>query len=258
MAETDYPFTSYVTGTGEAGTREASTMNADAAEDMRGELIMSVVNSVAGGILGGLATGVGVAVGAQVGLRAGIWLQPRPMPHQMASWLEHPLRLRYRNPGELLGLFGLYGGMTVADLGCGTGLFAAEMARMVGRDGLVHAVDLQAPLLAQAAQRVEAAGLGDRVRFHRTGIHALLLEDSSVDVAVMVAVLGEVPAVSLALDEVRRILKPGGRLAVSEEVADPAYAPGPMVRRWATSVGFRFGGITGNPFCYSMIFFNEK
>jgi len=109
----------------------------------------------------GLAVGLGAAVGAQVGLRAGIWRDPRPMPAQMAGWLDHPWRRRYRNPGALLGLFGLFNGMQVADLGCGTGLFTVEMARKVGQTGTVHAVDLHAPLLAQTQRRAAAAaGIG--------------------------------------------------------------------------------------------------
>jgi len=206
----------------------------------------------------GLAVGLGAAVGAQVGLRAGIWRDPRPMPAQMAGWLDHPWRRRYRNPGALLGLFGLFNGMQVADLGCGTGLFTVEMARKVGQTGTVHAVDLHAPLLAQTQRRAAAAGVAERVRCHQSGIHTLPLADKSVDVAVMVAVLGELPARDLALEEVHRVLKPGARLAVSEELPDPAYVPSPWARRWAEAAGFRFGGLTGTPFCYSMILFAQS
>ncbi|HXF62008.1 MAG TPA: methyltransferase domain-containing protein [Caldilineaceae bacterium] len=205
-----------------------------------------------------LATGLGAAVGSQLALRGAAWLQPRPMPHQMAGWLEHPARLRYRNPGELLGLFGLYSGMEVLDLGCGTGLFTVEMARMVGPTGTVHAVDLQAPLLAQTRRRLEAAGLAERVRFHHAGAYGLPLAENSVDVALAVAVLGEIPNRVSALSELRRVIKPGGRLAVSEELPDPAYVPAPLLRGWVERVGFRVGGKTGTPFCYSMVFLNEK
>jgi ubiquinone/menaquinone biosynthesis C-methylase UbiE len=179
------------------------------------------------------------------------------MPHQQAALLEHPLRLRYRHPDKLLGQLGVFSGMTVADLGCGTGLFTLEMAERVGENGQVHAVDIQAQMIAQAKRRVEAAGFGERVRFHHSGIHTLPLADRSVDVAFMAAVLGELPARLLALDEVRRVLKPGGRLAISEELPDPAYTPVPLARRWAEQVGFRFGGLTGNPFCYTLLLFAD-
>ncbi len=127
------------------------------------------------------------------------------MPHQMTAWLEHPLRLRYRNPSALLNLLGLFSGMVVADLGCGSGIFAVEMARLVGPSGKVHAVDLQARMLRHATARVTDAGFADRVTMHCAGLHSLPMTDQSVDVAVMVAVLGEVPVPVLALDEVRRV-----------------------------------------------------
>jgi ubiquinone/menaquinone biosynthesis C-methylase UbiE len=155
-------------------------------------------------------------------------------------------------------LFGLFGGMTVLDLGCGTGLFTEEMARMVGSEGTIHAVDLQPRLLAAARRRLERVGLAQQVDFHAVGAYGLPLRDSSVDVAVLIAVLGEIPDRGRALAEVRRVLKPGARLAVSEELPDPAYVPAYLVRKWGEAAGFGYGGKSGSPFCYSTIFFNHK
>jgi ubiquinone/menaquinone biosynthesis C-methylase UbiE len=220
---------------------------------------LRLVSSFVGNLVGSsVAATVGAAVGSQVSLRAGIWRQPRPMPHQVAAWLDHPARLRYRNPGATLGLLGLFGGMTVLDLGCGTGLFTAEMARMVGAEGTVHAVDLQPAMLALARTRMEKLGLAAQVQFHAVGAYDLPLRDSSVDVAALIAVLGEIPDRSHALAEIRRVLKPGARLAVSEELPDPAYVPARLARKWAEAAGFGYGGKTGSPLCYSMIFFNHK
>jgi SAM-dependent methyltransferase len=219
--------------------------------------VEDVLDTVAGGVTNGLAASAGLLLGSQVALRAGLWLQPRPMPHQHATWLEHPLRLRYRKPGELLGRLGLFSGMSVADLGCGTGLFVLPMAERVGESGKVHAVDIQAQMIAFAQKRTAAAGLSHRVRFYHSGIHTLPLEDDSIDLALLSAVLGELPARVLALDEVRRVLKPGARLAISEELPDPAYTPSPLARRWAEEAGFRFGGLTGNPFCYTLLLFAD-
>ncbi len=205
-----------------------------------------------------VAATVGAAVGSQVSLRAEMWRRPRPMPHQMAHWLDHAARLKYRNPGATLGLFGLFGGMTVLDLGCGTGLFTAEMARMVGAEGTVHAVDLQPSMLARAQARLGRQGLAERVKFHAVGAYDLPLRDNSVDVAVLIAVLGEIPDPAQALAEVRRVLKPGARLAISEELPDPGYVPARQARNWGEAAGFGFGGKTGSPFCYSMVLFNHK
>lgn len=213
---------------------------------------------VTDGVITTLAAGASLLVGSQVALRAGVWMQPRPMPHQQAALLDHPLRLRYRNPSELLGRLGVFAGMNVADLGCGSGLFTLEMAQRVGDQGLVHAVDIQAQMITLAQRRVSVAGLDKRVRFYHSGLHTLPLADKSIDVALMAAVLGQVPARLFALDEVRRVLKPGARLAISEEMPDPGYTPAPLARRWAEQAGFRFGGLEGNPFCYTMLLFADE
>lgn len=215
--------------------------------------VESVVDGVTNSVVTTLAAGASLLVGSQVALRAGVWMQPRPMPHQQAALLDHPLRMRYRDPSALLGRLGIFEGMSVADLGCGTGLFTQEMAARVGNAGKVHAVDIQAQMLEQAQARLKVAGFGQRVRFYHSGLHTLPLADASLDVALMAAVLGELPARLLALDEIRRVLKPGARLAVSEELLDPAYVPPHLVRRWGELAGFRYGGLLGNAFCYTML-----
>jgi len=180
------------------------------------------------------------------------------MPHQFAKVLDHPLRLKYRHPAETLGLFGITAGMTVLDLGCGAGTFTEAAAHMVGEAGLVHAVDIQAPLVEQTRQRIAAAGLSSRVQLHCSGAYQLPLTDSSVDLALLIATLPQIPNKLLVLAELSRVLKPGARLAVSEELPDPAYVPSPVTRHWLTDAGFRFGGQTGTFFCYHMLFINEK
>lgn len=209
------------------------------------------------GLLNILSFGLGVAGGTQAGLRVAYYQQPRPHPHLLASILDHPLRRRYRDPVETLGPFGLGPGMTALDLGCGTGTFSVEMARLVGQEGTVHAVDLQAEMIERAQARVEAAGLSNRVRFHQSGAYQIPLADDSVDVAVLIATLTEIPDRLLALNELRRVLKPGGRLAISEEMPHPGYVPAPVVRKWLRVAGFRYGGQRGTPFCYSLLYFND-
>ena len=201
-----------------------------------------------------LSFGAGALAGSQAGLRSAAYTLPRPMPHQFKALLDHPLRLRYRNPGETIGLFGITGGMSVLDLGCGTGLFTVEAAHLVGPTGTVHAADLQAALVEATRRRVEAAGVAERVVLHHSGAYNLPLADESVDLALLVAVLGEAPDRMRALAEVRRVLKPGGRLAVSEELPNPSYAPAGLVRGWAESVGFEFIAQTGSFFVYNMVF----
>jgi len=205
-----------------------------------------------------LALTLGTFVANQVSLRLACHQQPRPMPHQFAAMLDHAWRLKYRNPAAELGLYGCGAGLHVLDLGCGTGLYTEEMARLVGETGKVYAVDIQQPMVEKTQQRLLSAGLAERVQFHQSGAYQLPLADNSIDLAVMVATLPQIPNKLLTLAELSRVLKPNGRLAISEEAPDPAYVPTFVTRRWLDDAAFRYGGKSGNPFCYHMIFFNNK
>ncbi len=209
------------------------------------------------GLLDLLTLSTGTLVGSQVGLRYANLKQPRPFPRQAANLLDHNLRAKYRDPVQSLTPFGIAPGSTVLDLGCGTGLFTVEMARQVGQDGHVHAVDIQAEMVASTRLRVSAAGLERRVSFHHSGAYRLPLESASVDIAILIATLPEIPDRLLALEEVRRVIRPGGRIAVSEEMLHPAYVPAQVTRRWLRTAGFRYGGQQGSPFCYSLLYFAE-
>lgn len=215
---------------------------------------MSLVSAVTNLLSNTLSMGAGAAVGSQTMLRYQIHKQPYPMPHQLAPALDHPLRLRYRNVAETLGLFGITAGLTVLDVGCGTGLFTVPAARMVGEHGRVIAVDIQRELLEETRSRCVDAGIAERCAFHHAGAYKLPLESQSVDVALCIATLGEAPDRLHVLLELFRVLKSGGRLAVSEELPDPAYLPAGLVRQYAEEAGFSFAGKTGNPFLYQMVF----
>jgi len=205
-----------------------------------------------------LSWGAGSVVGSQVTARTACHLRPRPMPHQFAKALDNPLRLRYRDPSETLGMYGFVVGMTVMDAGCGTGLFTVDMARMVGAKGVVHAVDIQQPMLRKTELRVRQAGVAERVRLHHCGLNAIPLPDDSIDLAVLIATLPQVPDRLGALLELRRVLKPGARIVVSEELPDPAYVPSGVTATWLKDAGFRKIAKMGNPFCYSLIYVNER
>jgi SAM-dependent methyltransferase len=101
---------------------------------------------------------------------------------------------------------------TVADLGCGTGALAAELAPRVRR---VIAVD-QSPAMLRAARRRLAPF--ENVELHEARLEALPLADGSVDAAVAALVLAYVDDPAAALREAARALAPGGRLVVLEAV----------------------------------------
>jgi ArsR family transcriptional regulator len=94
----------------------------------------------------------------------------------------------------------------VGDLGCGTGHVSAALAPFVTR---VVAVDASAQMLQAARARVGAA---DNVDLRRGELEALPIDDQRLDVATLMLVLHHVPEPAVALKEVARVLKPGGRL----------------------------------------------
>jgi ubiquinone/menaquinone biosynthesis C-methylase UbiE len=215
---------------------------------------MSLISSVTKLLGNTISMTAGTVVGSQTALRWQVHRQPYPMPQQVAAVLDHPLRFRYRGVSDTLALFGITSGLTVLDLGCGTGVFTIPAARMVGENGKVIAVDIQMPLLEEVRRRTIEAGVAERCAFHHAGAYRLPLENQSVDVALCIATLGEVPDRLHALLELYRVIKPGGRLAISEELPDPAYLPAGAVRQYGEEAGFSFAGKTGSPFVYQMVF----
>jgi ArsR family transcriptional regulator len=99
---------------------------------------------------------------------------------------------------------------TVADLGCGTGAVAADLAPRVAR---VIAVDQSAEMLRAARRRV---GKLPNVEIHEARLEALPVADATCDAALAVLVLSYLEDPAAALREAVRILRPGGRLVVVE------------------------------------------
>lgn len=105
--------------------------------------------------------------------------------------------------------------MTAMDLGCGMGLFSIAMARMVGDQGCVIAVDIQQRMLDVLQRRAENSGVASRIRTHRAEPDRLGI-DARVDFALAFAVVHEVPNAGNFLTQVCSCLKPDARFLVAE------------------------------------------
>jgi SAM-dependent methyltransferase len=101
-------------------------------------------------------------------------------------------------------------GGVALDVGCGPGTVTASLARAAGQDGLALGLDISEAMLARAV-RVEA---GPQIGFLRADAQRLPLRDETVDAVVSIAVLQLVPDPAVALAEMARVLRAGGRLAV--------------------------------------------
>jgi ubiquinone/menaquinone biosynthesis C-methylase UbiE len=142
-------------------------------------------------------------------------------------------------------------GMYVLDVGCGPGRLTIPLAKAVGEDGCVVAIDIQAGMLKRAREKAESAKLTN-IRFVRAAIGQGTLERDRADRAVLVSVLGEIPDREAALTDIFGGLKPGGILSVTEVMFDPHFQRQATVRQLAEAVGFRQKGLFGNRLAYTM------
>lgn len=132
-----------------------------------------------------------------------------------AERLLRPERLETQNPSQIFNALGLAQDMTFADIGAGPGYFTLPAAAWVGSGGLVYALDIEPEMLQRLEQRLETNEV-DNVRCLNSQESTLPLPDESVDRALLANVLHEAIEPTELLREVRRILRPGGRLAVVE------------------------------------------
>jgi ubiquinone/menaquinone biosynthesis C-methylase UbiE len=142
---------------------------------------------------------------------------------------------RYVRPGD-----------TVLDIGCGPGLFTRPIARRVGENGQVIAVDLQEGMLEILKEKVAREGLGARIRLHKAEPQSLGLEyPGRIDVAFGFCVVHEVPDPARLMREVFSLLAPGGIFLIAEPKHE--VSPGEFEETLAMAASAGFHKI-GTPF----------
>lgn len=179
-----------------------------------------------------------------------------PAPPYIGHLLDSGLRRRIQSPRKIVDSSGIRPGMTVIDLGCGSGAYTTHIARAVGEEGKVYAVDIQPGMLEQLRRKLSRSENRDirNVELKLAGAYALPFPSESVDLVCMVTVLHEVPDREKALREVFRVLRPGGTLAVSEMLLDPDYALPAATTKICRNVGFRPVASSGNLWHYTVTF----
>ena len=200
-------------------------------------------------------------------------------PEGAASWHDKARRMGYSEAelaavpdGANLGLgcgnpqaiAGMKPGETVVDLGGGAGFDCFLAAQQVGDTGHVIGVDMTHEMLKKA--RDNAASIGaSNVEFRLGELEHLPIADNTADVVISNCVINLVPDKEQVFREAFRVLKPGGRLAVSDVIntaplsaelqSDPALlcgciagaAPAERVESWLTTAGFVDVRVTPKP-----------
>jgi SAM-dependent methyltransferase len=123
----------------------------------------------------------------------------------------------YCGVGNPFSLGAIRAGDRILDIGCGAGVDTLIAALLSAPDGQVVGVDIVPEMLGRARENLAATGIGN-VSFQSTSGENLPFPDDSFDVIISNGVINLIPDKESAIREMRRVLKPGGRLQVADQV----------------------------------------
>lgn len=140
---------------------------------------------------------------------------------EAVEWLEaqsvHPFLLDVA--ARSLARMDLQRGESVLDVGCGTGVFLPGLAALVGSEGRVVGLDHSPAFLEESQKRLADASLSDQVELVEGDAHNLPFADATFDAAHCERVLMHLQDPALAIREMQRVVRPGGRVLVAEVYA---------------------------------------
>jgi ubiquinone/menaquinone biosynthesis C-methylase UbiE len=162
-------------------------------------------------------------------------MHDRRFPASEAHRLDDPARKVWLPPAEVLRALALHPGETIADVGAGTGYFSLPLAQAVGSEGKVYAVDAQTEMLSLLKQKLNQDAFASveliPAQADQTGLPA-----SSCDLFFLANIWHEIEDQGAVLQEARRVLKRGGRIAILDWRSDvePEHGP-PLSHRVESS-----------------------
>lgn len=148
----------------------------------------------------------------------------RTMSYHGAPWLIRDEREREERCSLMLVNLGVKRGMTVCDMGCGNGFYSLQLAKMVGKNGNVLAVDIQPEMLELLRDRMEKEGV-ENVTPILGSLHNPRLPTGQVDLILLVDVYHEFSHPQHMLQAMHRSLAPGGQIVLLEYRAEDPDVP---------------------------------
>lgn len=182
-------------------------------------------------------------------LGAAIWwrVNPSACPYGQRFWVQapHPFITRKR----LLEILAPRPSERILEVGPGTGYYTLDVAEAVAPRGRVDIFDLQQEMLDHTMRRAAERGI-ENLKARQGDARELPYGDNGFDGAYLVTVLGEIPDQDAALGELRRVVRPGGRIVVGEVFGDPHVVTFGKLRRRAEAVGLSLERRLGGPLGY--------
>ena len=125
----------------------------------------------------------------------------------------------------------------VLDIGCGAGFTSLGLARLVGKEGMVIAADIQSKMLKIVQERAIRERLSDRIRIHLCSPDKIGLREE-LDLAVAFFMVHEVPDIKAFIEEIYTLLKPGGRFFITEPMVHVGILAFQQMIQTVENIGF--------------------
>jgi len=184
---------------------------------------------------------------------------PVPASPKSGPFFDSNFRKILQPSALIMSRSGIYKGMTVLDLGCGSGAYATETAKLVGKNGKVYATDLQQEMLSQLKNKLKLDEFKNtkNIVVKQADATKLPFKSNMFDLVYMVDVLQEIPDRKKALMEIKRVLKPTGILSITEYFMDPDFVFKSQTISMCEAAGFKKVKVFGSFFHYTIQFKNK-
>jgi ubiquinone/menaquinone biosynthesis C-methylase UbiE len=181
-----------------------------------------------------------------------------PAPAVIGRFLDSDLRRKLQSPDVIIKRSGIEKNMKILEIGCGSGAFTTYVARVVGKQGEIYALDIQQEMLDQLNKKLKDHRNSDitNIKLINASAYKLPFQNNTFDLIYMISVFQEIPNGAKSLAEVKRVLKPRGILAISEFFIDPDYPLRSTTIKQGEQSGFKFDSVSGNFWNYTIKFRN--